>query len=79
VIKQFNLLKPMIRSAIRRKFDNYDDIRRKKIPKGEVDSAWEISVMVDAHIIATEYDINPLTAIMCINPPCKVNEKVYVR
>lgn len=39
MIKQFNLLKPMIRSAIRREFDNYDDIRRKKIPKGEVDSA----------------------------------------
>ena len=31
----------------------YDNIRRRKIPAGEADNAWEISVMVDAHIIAT--------------------------
>ncbi len=35
--------------------------------------------MVDAHIVATEFDIDPLTVVMCINPPCKLNERVYVK
>ena len=35
--------------------------------------------MVDAHIIATEFDVDPLTAVMCVDPICKVNEKIYGR
>ena len=37
--------------------------------------AWDILVMVDAHIIATEYNIDPLTVMMCLNAPCKNNER----
>lgn len=77
-LKQFNMLSPSQRIEIRKLFAKYDDIRREKIPKGESDSAWEISVMVDAHIIATEYNIDPLTAIMCIKPICKVNERIAI-
>ena len=33
--------------------------------------------MVDAHIIATEFNIDSLTAVMCIHPPCKNNEQIY--
>lgn len=37
-----------------------------------------MDVLVDTHIIATEFDIDPLTAIMCVKAPCKPNEKVVV-
>lgn len=78
-LKQFNLLDAKQRIAVKQDFDLYDNIRREKIPKGEGDSAWELSVMVDAHIIATEYGIDPLTAVLCLKPPCKVNERVFVK
>lgn len=60
-------------------FEEYDQKRRIKIPKGEIDSAWTISVMVDAHIIATEYNVDPLTVIMCLNSPCKINERIVIK
>lgn len=76
---QFNRLSPKERTEINHAYNLYDSIRRRKIPKGEIDSAWKISVMVDSHIIATEHNIDPLAAVMCIRPPCKVNEKVFVK
>lgn len=78
-LKQFNSLSANDKINIKAKFSEYDDIRRKKIPKGETDNAWIISVMVDAHIIATEYNIDPLTGIMCLSPPCKPNEKIIIK
>ena len=32
-------------------FQEYDNMRRRRIPAYEADNAWEISVMVDAHIM----------------------------
>ena len=79
VLKQYNNLMPAQRFEIKELFSMYDDIRRKKIPKDEMSNAWEIGVMVDAHIIATEYNIDPLTAVLCINPICKPNEKILIK
>lgn len=78
-LKQFNSLSATQRLKIKREFDEYDKIRRLKIPKEEMKNAWEISVMVDAHIIATEHDIDPLTAIMCISPCCRGNEQIFLK
>lgn len=83
-LKQFNMLDAKSRNHIKQEFNVYDEVRRRKIAeqessKEEKESAFKISVMVDAHIIATEYGIDPLTVIMCINPPCKVNENIIVR
>ena len=78
-IQEYNKLSMQKRLQIKHLFSKYDDIRRKKIPKGEMDEAWEISVMVDSHIIATEHSINPLTAVMCINPPCSIRDNVLVK
>lgn len=78
-LRQFNSLTANKQVAIKKVLQEYDNIRRKKIPVNDVDSAWEISVMVDAHIIATENDIDPLTVIMCINSPCKVNEHLLLK
>ena len=76
---QFNSLKANQRTNIKKAFEEYDQKRRIKIPKGEIDSAWTISVMVDAHIIATEYNVDPLTVIMCLNSPCKINERIVIK
>ncbi len=78
-LKQFNNLSSSQKRKIKQSFDKYDKLRRIKIPKGEVDSAWELSVMVDAHIIATEFNIDPLTVVMCLDSICKPNEKVVFK
>lgn len=77
-LKQFNQLDAKKRVEIKKQFDIYDNIRRKNITKGE-EATYFTSVMVDANIIATEFDINPLTAILCINSPCKPNERVVIK
>ena len=63
-LRQFNSLPANVRLNIKKTFQEYDNIRRRRIPACEADNAWEISVMVDAHIIATENNIDPLTAII---------------
>ena len=78
-LRQFNSLPANVRLNIKKTFQEYDNIRRRRIPACEADNAWEISVMVDAHIIATENNIDPLTAIMCISAPCKVNEHLIIK
>ena len=77
-LQQFNRLNACNRIKIKKCFDACDVIRRKKIPEGEQDEAW-IGVMVDAHIIATEFDIDPLTAVLCLKPPCRPTEHIVVR
>lgn len=78
-LKQFNSLSAVQRVGIKKAFEECDRNRRVIIPKSEIDYAWQISVMVDSHIIATEYNIDPLTVIMCINPICRDNEKIIVK
>lgn len=76
---QYNTLSSAQRLAIQKRFSEYDDIRRKKIRELDNPSAWAIGVMVDAHIIACEYNIDPLTAILCVKPICRPNEKIIIR
>jgi hypothetical protein len=76
-LNQFNALGAPQRIGIKKAFFEYGLIRKNKIPAGETSNAWELSVMVDTHIIATEYNIDPLTAIVCVSPLCKPNERVY--
>ena len=78
-LKQFNLLDANQRVNIKKVFEEYDEKRRIKIPKDEIKSMWETLVMVDAHIIATEYNSDPLTVMMCLNAPCKINEKIVIK
>lgn len=79
VVSQFNHLNHSQRHNIRNKFSYYDNIRRKLIPQGESDDNWITCVMVDAHIIATEENIDPLTAMLCVNPFCKDNEIIIIK
>lgn len=78
VLRQFNLLSPQIRQEIKARLESCDEIRKKKIPLNDSD-ALLTCIIVDAHIIACEYDIDPLTVIMCINLPCKINERILLK
>ncbi len=79
VLRQYNRLKASDRLDIKRSFLKCDEIRRTKMTNGESESDLEISIMVDAHILATEYNVDPLTVVLCINPICKSNEKIYIK
>ncbi len=78
VLHQFNLLTPQMRREIKAKLELCDQIRKAKIPPNDGDAVLTC-IMVDAHIIACEYDIDPLTVIMCINLPCKINERILIK
>ncbi len=77
-LRQYNRLTHIERYTVKRKFKECDEIRRKKIPSGEGD-AWITGVMVDAHLLANDYNVDPLTIVMCMNPLSKPNEKILVK
>ena len=78
VLKQFNGLSSQERIEIKRQFDMCDEVRKTKISTTDQE-AWILGIMVDAHIIATQYNIDPLTVVCCLNPICKSHERVVVR
>ena len=78
VLSQFNSLSPNDRKTIKTLLNECDETRKKKIPNTEQE-AWLIGIMVDAHIIACEYNIDPLTVMLCINPICKANERLICK
>lgn len=78
VLKQFNTMSRQERIQIKRQLDKCDEVRRRKISTTDQE-AWIIGIMVDAHIIATEHNVDPLTVISCLNPICKPNERLFIR
>ena len=80
-LSQYKRLTPVQRSKIVQQFQSYDELRRKRITARDenAESRWETSIMVDAHIIAAEYDIDPVTVIMCFKAPCKYNENILIK
>lgn len=78
-LRQFNKLSSKERIKISRSFSNCDEVRRRNIPKGEDEETFLLSVLVDSHIIATEFNVDPLTAIMCVRPICRSDEKIIVK
>lgn len=78
VLSQFNSLSPSNRITIKNRLNECDDIRRKKVPSTEQED-WLIGIMVDAHIIACEYNVDPLTIMLCVNPICKANERLIIK
>ena len=78
ILKEYNELTPVQRNEIKKLFATYDQLRAKKIPKEDTD-AWLIGIMVDANIIACEYDIDPMTVVLCINPICRPTERIVIK
>jgi len=78
VLSQFNSLNPSDRITIKNRLDKCDEVRRKKVPCTEQEE-WIIGIMVDANIIACEYNVDPLTVMLCVKPICKANERIIVK
>ncbi len=78
VLKEFNSLNNIQRNEIKDLFLMYDRLRASKIPENESE-AWMIGIMVDANIIACEYDIDPLTVTLCMNPICRPTERITIK
>lgn len=78
-LQQFNNLTSSDRSKIKKRIEECDQKRRERIPNDESGDAWQINIMVDAHIIAYEYNIDPLAVILCVCPPCKPSEKIIAK
>lgn len=80
-VSQYNRLTPVQRSEIAQQFQRANELRHKRIRASDENATfrWETSIMVDAHIIAAEYNIDPVTVVMCFNSPCKNSENVFVR
>ena len=78
VLSQFNSLSASDRINIKTRLNECDETRKRKIPNTEQD-AWVIGIMVDAHIIACEYNVDPLTVLLCVNPICKANERIILK
>ncbi|HIT90415.1 MAG TPA: hypothetical protein IAC41_08370 [Candidatus Merdenecus merdavium] len=77
---QFNRLKAKERLDIIKEMQEYDELRQKAINKdGESKEDWIICSMVDSHIMATKFDIDPLVVFMCIKAPCGINEMVVIK
>ncbi len=77
-LQQFNHLSPKDRQEIKNQFEVCDKVRRNRIPNTEED-AWHLGIMVDAHMIATVFDVDPLAVTMCLCAPCKPNERIIIR
>lgn len=77
-LNQYDKLTQYERYSIKRQFQKCDEVRRNKIPSGEGDD-WIIGIMVDAHLLANDYNVDPLTIVMCMNPLSKPNEKILVK
>lgn len=75
-LKQFNELAAKDREGIKKSLEYCDVLRREKINRDDK-YEWELSMFVDAHIVATEYNIDPIVVFMCANPICRSDQKVY--
>ena len=77
-LNQFNGLSAKYREKIKARFAACDARRRERVPDGEKNEAWSVGVMVDAHLVAREFHIDPLTVMMCCSAPCKDDERIEV-
>lgn len=77
IIKEFNELSFEQRKEIVRKYTEMEETLKSQIVTKDEDLYLTCS-LVNLHIIASKYNIDPSTVCMCISPICKYNEKIIV-
>lgn len=77
IIKEFNELSFKQRKEIVREYTEMEETLKSKIVTKDEDLYLTCS-LVNLHIIASKYNIDPSTVCMCISPICKYNEKIIV-
>lgn len=82
-VMEFNSLPSLKRKRIRMAIKEYDDIRRDLIPKDisadEYRKAFMFCTFTDLNIVAAEYDTCPLVVALCLDAPCRDDERVVVK
>lgn len=74
ILKEFNGLTGSQRRKIKNDYDeSFKVLIQKELENSE---ELEILIMVNANIIATKYDVDPATVILCISDVCKSTEKI---
>lgn len=78
IIKQFNSLNRDMRDNIKDRFGELDKL---STGRGRIRSRaeWELCLFVNLHIISGEYEIDPLTVIMCCVPICGRDQKILLQ
>jgi hypothetical protein len=75
-IKEFNRLTVSRRKEVKSEFQKLENQKNKDLLK-EV-KALSVETMVNFQIVASMYEINSATVALCIDPPCKMNERILV-
>lgn len=78
IVGQFNSLSNTVRDKIKSRFEELEGL---SVKRREVKSSieWELYNLVNLHIIAGEYNIDPLTVIMCYKPICGRGQKLLIQ
>ena len=78
----YNMLGSQNRKEIQISLKTLDEQRKrvlKNVGTEEANSRYCASVFVDSHIIATEYDTDPVVVLMCVQPPCPISDRVVIK
>lgn len=82
-IREYNRLSVSQKLGIKKEFEGFDILRGvgmdSSVPFTEKENHWIISVMVDSHIVATEYDTYPVVVLMCIKPPRRLDQHIFIK
>ena len=82
-IQEYNKLTPEQRRGIKTRIDDFDSLRSQalmdELSKQEREHHYMMSVLVDSHIVATEFNTDPVVVLMCVNTPCMYSQKVFVK
>lgn len=81
-IQEFNKLSLEDKLNIKNAFESLEKQRKivfQGVDKEEINQYYCDSVFVDSHIIATDYNTDPIVVLMCINPPFSLLNKVIVK
>ncbi len=73
-IKEFNSLTVSRRKEVQTAFKKLENQKNKELLK-ELE-AFEVETMVNFQIVASVYEIEPTAVALCVNPPCKMNERI---
>lgn len=79
IIHQFNMLTPKQRSAILTEHIQRETKLKADLFPDNDENMYLTCTMVNLHIIATKYNIDPATVCMCIARPCKNHEKILIK
>lgn len=78
ILDEFNRLTSDQRNSIKAELEERCNILEKILPKEEREKSTSI-MLVDIHMLAYKYDVDPLTKALCEIPICRSYERIFVK